>query len=137
MQLNLRFEAANKAASPEKQGSSLVDDDDEDRPNMDRASDDEDGSTAAASQRKADEGLSQEQAKMLRTLNEKKLLVTNELISTLSHKNRDMEASLNACAVLIELVESEKTLEIFMEDEGRLVGQMFDLAVDPSNGPNQ
>jgi hypothetical protein len=49
MQLNLRFEGSNKAASPEKQGSSLVDDDDEDRPNMDRTSDDEDGSTAAAS----------------------------------------------------------------------------------------
>ena len=137
MQLNLRFEGSNKAASPEKQGSSLVDDDDEDRPNMDRTSDDEDGSTAAASQRKADEGLSPEQAKMLQTLNEKKLLVTQKLISALSHKNRDIEASLNACAVLIELVESEKTLEIFMEDEARLVGHMFDLAVDPSNGANQ
>jgi len=137
MQLNLRFEAFNKAGSAEKQGSSLVDDDDEDRPNMDRTSDDEEGSSAAASKRKADEGLSPEQAKMLRTLNEKKLLVTQELISALGHKNRDIEASLNACAVLIELVESEKTLEIFMEDEGRLVGHMFDLAVDPSNGPNQ
>ena len=137
MQLNLRFEGANKAASADKRGSSLVDDDDEDRPNMDRASDDEDGTTTAASQRKADEGLSPEQAKMVRTLNEKKLFVTNKLISALGHKNRDIEASLNACAVLIELVESEKTLEIFFEDEGRLVGHMFDLGIDPSNGPNQ
>ena len=55
---------------------------------------------------------------MLRTLNEKKLFVTRELIASLGHKNRDVETALNASAVLIELVESEKSLEIFMENDG-------------------
>lgn len=74
---------------------------------------------------------------MLRTLNEKKLFVTRELIASLSHKNRDVETALNASAVLIELVESEKSLEIFMENDGQLVGEMIDLAIDPSNSTNQ
>ena len=70
-------------------------------------------------------------------MKEKKLLVVQELIGTLGHKNSDIEGSLNASAVLIELVETDKTLEIFMEDEGKLIGDMFEMAVDPSNGPNQ
>lgn len=74
---------------------------------------------------------------MLRTLNEKKLFVTRELIASLGHKNRDVETALNASAVLIELVESEKSLEIFMENDGQLVGEMIDLAIDPSNSTNQ
>jgi len=48
-----------------------------------------------------------------------------------------MEAALNASSVLIELVESEKTLEIFMEDDGKLIGEIIDLAVDQSNSHNQ
>ena len=67
----------------------------------------------------------------------KKLLVIEQLIGTLGHQNSDIEGSLNASAVLIELVETEKTLQIFMENEGKLVGHMFEIAVDPSNGPNQ
>ena len=51
---------------------------------------------------------------MLKVLNEKKLFVIMKLISALGHGNRDMEASLNAQDVLIELIETEKTLEIFL-----------------------
>jgi hypothetical protein len=43
-------------------------------------------------------------------LEKKKRYVVKELIMALSHKNyKDCEASLNASAVLIELVETEKT----------------------------
>ena len=48
-----------------------------------------------------------------------------------------MEAALNASSVLIELVESEKTLEIFMDDDAKLIGELIDLAVDQSNSHNQ
>lgn len=67
-------------------------------------------------------------------LEEKKILVVSELISTLSHKNRDdQEASLNARSVLIDLIETEKTFEIFMKNEAQLVSKMVELAADPSN----
>ena len=60
------------------------------------------------------------------------------MISTLSHKNREnIEASLNASSVLIELVELEKTFEIFMDNDAELIGQIMELAVDPSNSFNQ
>ncbi len=43
-------------------------------------------------------------------------MVVDNLIGTLSHRNRDdIEASLNAKAVLIDLIETEKTFELFME----------------------
>ena len=48
-----------------------------------------------------------------------------------------MEASLNAQDVLMELVETEKTLEVFLQDDGMLITQMLDLAIDPSNSHNQ
>jgi hypothetical protein len=48
-----------------------------------------------------------------------------------------MEASLNAAAVLNELVEIEKTFEIFWLDNAALVEQIIDLAIDPSNQFNQ
>ena len=75
---------------------------------------------------------------MLRVLREKKVYVARELVRALSHKNRDdMESALNASSVLIELVESEKTLEIFMDDDAKLIGEIIDLAVDQSNSHNQ
>ena len=73
---------------------------------------------------------------MMKRLDEKKLLVIQQLIETLSHKNHDLEATLNASGVLIELVKYDKTRAIFLEDEGRLLGQMIELAVDPSNNAN-
>ena len=65
-------------------------------------------------------------------------MVVKELIKTLSHKNRDdQEASLNARSVLIDLIETEKTFEIFMQNNADLVNQMVELAADPSNQFNQ
>lgn len=55
-------------------------------------------------------------------LETKKIMVVKELIKTLSHKNRDdQEASLNARSVLIDLIETEKTFEIFMQNNADLV----------------
>jgi len=71
---------------------------------------------------------------MKKLLEEKKIMVVKELIQTMSHKNRDdTEASLNARSVLIDLVETEKTFEIFMNNDAALVHQMVELASDPSN----
>lgn len=71
-------------------------------------------------------------------LETKKIMVVKELIKTLSHKNRDdQEASLNARSVLIDLIETEKTFEIFMQNNADLVNQMVVLAADPSNQFNQ
>ena len=71
-------------------------------------------------------------------LETKKIMVVKELIKTLSHKNRDdQEASLIARSVLIDLIETEKTFEIFMQNNADLVNQMVELAADPSNQFNQ
>lgn len=71
-------------------------------------------------------------------LETKKIMVVKKLIKTLSHKNRDdQEASLNARSVLIDLIETEKTFEIFMQNNADLVNQMVELAADPSNQFNQ
>ena len=41
-------------------------------------------------------------------------MVVKELLVTLSHKNRnDIEKSLNSSSVLIELIETDKTFQIF------------------------
>jgi len=60
------------------------------------------------------------------------------LITSLSHKNRDnIEEALNASAVLIELIELEKTFEIFLDNKAELLGRIMELAADPSNKFNQ
>lgn len=65
-------------------------------------------------------------------------MVLDELIMTLSHKNRDdVEASLNAKAVLIDLIETEKTFELFIENDCEKVAKLIDLSLDPSNSFNQ
>lgn len=65
-------------------------------------------------------------------------MVVDNLIGTLSHRNRDdIEASLNAKAVLIDLIETEKTFELFMDNDCSKVKKMIELALDPSNGFNQ
>ena len=74
---------------------------------------------------------------MMILLENKKRYVIKELIMTLSHKNyKDCEASLNASAVLIELIETEKTFNIFMSQNAELARLLLILAVDPSNGFN-
>ena len=71
---------------------------------------------------------------MKNLLEEKKIMVVNELIKTLGHKNQnDIEASLNAKAVLIDLIETEKTFEIFMNNDAHMIATMVELAADPSN----
>ena len=65
------------------------------------------------------------------------MFVINELINELGHRNRDIEKSLNASSVLLELVKYDKTRAIFFEEEGKMIEEMIDLAIDPSNGPNQ
>jgi hypothetical protein len=75
---------------------------------------------------------------MIKTLKQKKLMVINELINTLGYSNKtDLEASLNASEVLMDLVANEKTLDIFMEEDAKLVGEIMELAVDPMNSHNQ
>jgi len=65
-------------------------------------------------------------------------MVINELINTLGHSNKtDLEASLNASEVLMDLVANEKTLDIFMEEDAKLIGEIMELAVDPMNCHNQ
>jgi hypothetical protein len=65
-------------------------------------------------------------------------MVINELINTLGYsKNTDLEASLNASEVLMDLVANEKTLDIFMEEDAELIGEIMELAVDPMNSHNQ
>ena len=60
------------------------------------------------------------------------------MINTLGHKNRDdTESSLNARNVLIDLIETEKTFEIFMKKDAELVRQIVEQAADPSNEFNQ
>lgn len=73
---------------------------------------------------------------MIKILDEKRMFVVNELIDQLGHKNRDIEKSLNASSVLIELVKYDKTRAIFFENKGEMLELMIELAVDPSNGPN-
>jgi hypothetical protein len=64
-------------------------------------------------------GGSQMQMEMKVILEGKKREVIKKLITQLSHKNRDdLEVSLNAHAVLIELIETEKTLGVFLENDG-------------------
>lgn len=65
-------------------------------------------------------------------------MVVNGLINVLSYKNREnTEDSLNATAILIELVELEKTFEVFMANDAEKVGTIMELAVDCANGFNQ
>lgn len=65
-------------------------------------------------------------------------MVINGLIGILSYRNRDnMEDSLNATQILIEMVELEKTFDIFMMNGAEKVGTILELAVDCSNDFNQ
>ena len=52
---------------------------------------------------------------MIKVLDNKRLFVIKELIQMLGHRNRDIEKSLNASAVLLDLVKYEKTRAVFFE----------------------
>lgn len=71
-------------------------------------------------------------------LKEKKLMVVDGLLASLSHHNRNnLEDSLNAKTILIELVEVERTFELFMLNKAEKVGTIIELATDCSNSFNQ
>lgn len=107
------------------------DEDDDDKKSGDGESDEE-------KKEKKEPTLTEDQIFMKKVLASKKLMVIDELIMTLSHKNRDdMEASLNAKSVLIDLIETEKTFELFIENDCAHVAKLIDLAIDPSNAFNQ
>jgi hypothetical protein len=78
--------------------------------------------------------LSEEQILMIRMLNNKKNMVVDELIKQLGHKNRDdIDTSLNACNILIDLAELDKTKELFFDRNADRIGKIIDLALDPQN----
>ncbi len=51
---------------------------------------------------------------MMAVLQEKKEMVIRQLVDLLDHRNRhDIEIALNSSVVLVELIEIEKTFELF------------------------
>ena len=75
---------------------------------------------------------------MYKILQEKKHMVIDNLIGVLGHRNQgSIEDSLNATQILIEMVELEKTFEIFMMNKAEKVGTIIELALDCSNAHNQ
>jgi len=75
---------------------------------------------------------------MYKILMKKKNIVIKRLIQKLGHTNRDdIESSLNASAVLIELVEQKQTLPLFLKNRGEHLSTIMELAIDPSNQFNQ
>ena len=108
----------------QREGSSLVDDNDDD---TDEKKDPQDGPKMTG-----------EQAQMYKILQEKKHMVIDNLIGVLGHRNQgNIEDSLNATQILIEMVELEKTFEIFMMNKAEKVGTIIELALDCSNAHNQ
>jgi hypothetical protein len=131
MQVNVVFEPPTQI---KPQNGSFDEDDDQEKDKQSGGESDNEEST----QKKSDITLTQDQIYMKKLLEEKKIMVVKELIKTMSHKNRDdTEASLNARSVLIDLIETEKTFEIFMNNDASLISQMVELASDPSNQFNQ
>lgn len=128
MQVNVVFEPPTQI---KPQNGSFDEDDDQEK---DKQSGGESDNEESSINKKSDITLTQDQIFMKKLLEEKKIMVVKELIKTMSHKNRDdAEASLNARSVLIDLIETEKTFEIFMNNDAALVNQMVELASDPSN----
>lgn len=62
----------------------------------------------------------------------------SRLINGLSHSNKgNIEVSLNSSSVLVELIEIEKTFELFFANDSRFIRRIVELAIDPSNDFNQ
>ena len=75
---------------------------------------------------------------MKKILEIKKREVIQLLLKQLSHKNKDdLEVSLNAQSVLIELIETEKTFSLFFENDAKIIDEIIRLALDPLNHFNQ
>lgn len=81
--------------------------------------------------------MTEEQKIMMDTLTHQKQMVISKLIKGLSHSNRgNIEVSLNACTVLVELVEIDKTFELFFANDSQFIRKLVELAIDPSNAFN-
>jgi len=75
---------------------------------------------------------------MKKVLDSKKTMVLKQLINQMGYRNtNNMEASLNASSVLIELIEMEKTFELFWQDDAEIINSIVELAIDPLNSFNQ
>ena len=75
---------------------------------------------------------------MVKVLGQKKEMVINNLINMLDHRNKsDIEMALNSSVVLVELIEIEKTFELFFKNNAKLISRLIELAIDPSNSFNQ
>lgn len=84
--------------------------------------------------KQAPNNMSGEQAQMYKVLQQKKLMVIDGLLSILGYKNQvNMEDSINSMEILIELIEIEKTFDIFMMNKAEKVGTIMELAIDCSN----
>ena len=74
---------------------------------------------------------------MVRVLASKKEMVVGNLINMLDHRNKsDIEKALNSSVVLVELIEIEKTFELFFNNNGKLLSRLIELTIDPSNSFN-
>lgn len=75
---------------------------------------------------------------MMAVLKQKKEMVIGKLLNGLTHSNRgNVEVSLNSSTVLIELIEIEKTFELFFANNCVHIKRIVELAIDPSNAFNQ
>jgi hypothetical protein len=82
--------------------------------------------------------LSEDQEKMQAVLKFKQFMVISKLLGSLSQTNfNDIEKSLNAMTVIIELIEIPTTLDLFFVNDGKMISKMMELAIDPTNGFNQ
>jgi hypothetical protein len=62
--------------------------------------------------------LTDDQKTMVKVLNNKKNRVISRLLDMLDHRNSsDLEQSLNSCSVLIELIDNDKTIELFFNND--------------------
>lgn len=59
------------------------------------------------------------------------------LVKGLSHKNREIERALNTVGVLQELIEIDSTFDLFFANDCAVIGQIIELAIDPTNNMNQ
>ena len=86
---------------------------------------------------KPEPAMTEDQLEMKTVLDSKKEMVINKLLGAMSHSNKDVETALNASSLIIELIETQKTFEIIMSNEAKMVADIIALAIDPSNSFNQ
>ena len=99
---------------------------------------DETMDTQGSSKREIRQDLTEDQKLMLTRLQEKKESVLVKLVKNLSHINSsNIEDSLNSMSVLIELIEIERSFELFFDNNSAILRRIMELSIDPSNQFNQ